>query len=269
MFGALPLDPRQRNPMYPGAPDQTPLNGAPANSPVGGEGAPSALNLNAAAGGPTDKQQAFAQSGMFGPLSQLIQHLMQKQQNQTSPQTPDGALGLPAPGAPAAGAPAMTAPQQAPRMPISLTAPMWNGVGGPTGNGGSQDRLQQLSQFLSQNRADHPVLQPTPVPVQGETPDTPGMIAAKAYGGSPEFGKVGSLVNKAGDPLHIARSLGLPNSLTGPLTLGGALFRKNRPAIGDIAAAMAAGTPITDAQWLKANYGPGGAALPTKAPGAL
>lgn len=254
MFGALPLDPRQRNPMYPGPqvaapPDATPLNGAPANSPVG------ALNLNAAAG-PTDKQQAFAQSGMFGPLSQLIQHLMQKQQNQTGPQTPDGALGLAAgaaPGPAAGGAPA--APVQAPRMPISLTAPMWSG------NGGAQDRLQQLSQFLSQNRADHPVLQPTPVPVQGETPDTPGMIAAKAYGGSPEFGKVGSLVNKAGDPLHIARSLGLPNSLTGPLTLGGALFRKNRPAIGDIRAAMDAGQQITDAQWAKAGFGPNGANL--------
>src|ERR1700687_2304167 len=104
----------------------------------------------------------------------------------------------------------------------------------------------------------------TTAPVAPAVPLTSGEQAAGTFGGFTPFSGTGSTVNKIGDPLGIAKRLGLPHSLTGPLTLGGLLFKHNRPAIGDIAAATAAGHPITDAQWAKAGYGPGGTDLLTK-----
>lgn len=69
---------------------------------------------------------------------------------------------------------------------------------------------------------------------------TPGMAAANAATGT-----------RGGDGANLGQQIA-----TGFLT-GGA----NNSAIQDISQAMAAGTPITDAQWAQAGYGPGGAAL--------
>ena len=86
---------------------------------------------------------------------------------------------------------------------------------------------------------------------------TPGMQAAMGVnpssgGGSSGMGALGgAALGAIGGPL---------GALAGGL-LGNSLFKKNRPYIQDIAAAMQNGTPITDSQWAQAGYGPGGAAL--------
>lgn len=104
-----------------------------------------------------------------------------------------------------------------------------------------------------------PTMAPVPaVPAGAAAPVlTPGMQAAKAYA-NPKGGLYGTL-----NQFDLAKSVGLPSAFPGL-----SLFKKNRAAIGDIAAALAGGATITDAQWAKAGYGPEGAAL-TGAPATL
>lgn len=96
------------------------------------------------------------------------------------------------------------------------------------------------------------------VPQTGDaiTPLTQGQQAAQGIGSGVPQGSAYKYIKMSGDPLK----LGLPNPLQ---VFPGALFKKNRPAIGDISAALAAGQPITDEQWAKAGYGPGGTNLLT------
>jgi hypothetical protein len=87
-------------------------------------------------------------------------------------------------------------------------------------------------------------------------------IAALTGGGAGTGAAAGGNYLTAGEtPGVIAAKAAGPHSQSGLNFLSPAgLFRSNASPLQDIAAALAAGQPISDASWAKAGYGPGGAA---------
>jgi len=98
---------------------------------------------------------------------------------------------------------------------------------------------------------------------------TPGVLAASGAGGSgqpgtPNAPKGGGFLGGAGGALG-GFALGGPIGMAAGGLLGGLLGnnKPNNSPLQDIGGALYQGLPISDADWLRAGFGPGGATLAT------